>query len=101
MGWTTEEINTVPQQYNCQLLQHKVPVDQIENPELPTDAYVVMYQTKEETIYDLCRSSKMTNIFDLYYDRFGSGLLKIELGYGRKSPKLWGYTPPEKKKRRK
>jgi len=54
-----------------------------------------------ETFFDLCRSSKMSNVFDLYYDRFGSGLKQIEMGYGRKNPKLWGYSAPEKKKRRK
>lgn len=101
MSWSPEEINTVPQQYNCQLLFHKATEEQIKNPELPTDVYIIRYETKEGTLCDLCRSSKMTNVFDLYYDRFGGNLKQIEMGYGRKNPKLWGYTPPEKKKRRK
>ncbi len=101
MSWSTDEIITVPPQYNCQLLFHKATGEQIRNAELPTDVYIVECHSMNETFFDLCRSSKMSNVFDLYYDRFGSGLKQIEMGYGRKNPKLWGYSAPEKKKRRK
>jgi hypothetical protein len=37
----------------------------------------------------------------MYYDTYGPGTLKkIDFGYGRVNPKLWGYRQPEKKKRR-
>ena len=38
---------------------------------------------------------------DLYYDKFGAGVIqKIDWGYGRTNPKLWGYQAPQKKKRK-
>ena len=101
MGWNTAELNTVPKQYNCELLFHKATDEQLKDSELPSDTYIVQYNVDNETIYDLCRSAKMTNVFDLYYDRFGNNIRKIEFGYGRKNPKLWGYIVPEQKKRRK
>jgi hypothetical protein len=49
---------------------------------------------------DLVRGSR-ARIFDLYYDKYGPGVVqKIDFGYGRTNPKLWGYKQPEKKKRK-
>jgi hypothetical protein len=37
----------------------------------------------------------------MYYDKYGPGAVKkIDFGYGRTNPKLWGYKQPEKKKRK-
>ena len=37
----------------------------------------------------------------MYYDKFGPGVVKkIDWGYGRVSPKIWGYKSPEKKRRK-
>ena len=42
-----------------------------------------------------------TRIFDMYYDKYGPGAVqKIDFGYGRTNPKLWGYKQPDKKKKR-
>lgn len=101
MIWSEEEKKTLPVQYNCELLFHNVSKEQIENPDLPSDAYIVEYITEKGEHVDLCRSSKMANIFDLYYDKIGNNIRKIDFGYGRVNPKLWGYPSPEKKRRKK
>jgi hypothetical protein len=37
----------------------------------------------------------------MYYDKFGPGSVqKIEFGYGRVSPRIWGYKAPEGKKKK-
>jgi hypothetical protein len=49
---------------------------------------------------DLCRGTRV-KIFDMYYDKFGPDVItKIDWGYGRVSPRIWGYKAPEKKKRK-
>jgi hypothetical protein len=101
MTWTDDEKLNIPRQYNCQLLYHNVTEDQIKNPELPSDAYVVQVVGEEESFYDLCRSSKMSNVFDLYYDKFGNNIRKIDFAYGRQNPRLWGYEAPQQKRARK
>ena len=71
-----------------------------EDPSFPLDAHIVTYIIKGETYTDLCRGSKV-KIFDLYFDKFGHGAVqKIAWGYGKISPKIWGYKAPEKKKRK-
>jgi hypothetical protein len=36
----------------------------------------------------------------MYYDKYGAGAVKkIDFGYGRISPRLWGYKQPEKKRK--
>jgi hypothetical protein len=36
----------------------------------------------------------------MYWDKFRENLKSIEWGYGKVSPKIWGYKAPEKKKRK-
>lgn len=100
MIWTDEEQKTVPPGYNCELLVHNATEEQIKNTNLPTDTYLINYTSKDGPMTDLCRSTKMSNIFDLYYDKIGNNIHKIDFGYGKISPKLWGMPPPEKKKRK-
>lgn len=100
MSWSPEEMNKLPEKYNCELLSHNITQEQLMNPELPTDTYFIQYDTEEGTIMDLCRSSKMANIFDMYYDKVGNNIRKIDFAYGRKNPKLWGYSAPQPKKRK-
>lgn len=100
MIWTSEEMTTIPENYNCEMLSHNVNQEQLMNVNLPTDTYYIEYNTEEGVIIDLCRSAKMSNIFDMYYDKFGNNIRKIDFAYGRKNPKMWGYTPPVEKKRK-
>ena len=98
--WTSEEKKSLPPRYGCELLFEKTTLQQIKDPSLPNDAYLVIYEVDGSSYMDLCRGTRV-RIFDLYYDKFGPGaLIKIDWGYGRTNPKLWGYKQPEKKKRK-
>lgn len=98
--WTPEEKKEIPSQYGCELLLERTNLEQLKNPSLPSDAYIVTYLVENEICMDLCRGTKI-KIFDLYYDKFGPGSIqKIDWGYGRTNPKMWGYQKPEKKKRK-
>ena len=41
----------------------------------------------------------MGQLYTFYFDGPGA-IQKIDFGYGRVNPKLWGYKQPEKKKKR-
>lgn len=101
MIWSDEERSSIAKQYNCEILIHNAKKEEINNPNFPSDVYIVKYLTDKGEFIDLCRSSKMSNIFDMYYDKIGNNIRKIDFGYGRVSPKLWGYPSPEKKRRKK
>ena len=95
-----EDRGVVPKKYGCEILFEKTTLQQIKDPSLPNDAYMVIYRVDNETFMDLCRGTRV-RIFDFYYDRFGPGsVIKIDFGYGRTNPKLWGYQASDKKKRR-
>lgn len=98
--WTDEERRTVPRQYNCEILYHNASSEDILNPDLPSDAYIVEYNTEDGAIVDLCRSTKRSNVFDLYYDKVGNNIRRIDYGYGRMNPRLWGLPVPEKQRRK-
>ena len=99
--WTQEEKKELPNLYGCELLFERVSLDQIKDKSLPNDAYIVVYEVDGNSYMDLCRGARV-KIFDLYYDKFGSkSIKKIDFGYGRTNPKLWGYKAPEAKKKRK
>ncbi len=98
--WTKEEKENLPPKYGCQILVENGTLDQVKDSSWPNDAYLIWYKIGEEIHMDLCRGTRV-RIFDLYYDKFGPGAIqKIDFGYGRMSPKLWGYKAPEKKKRK-
>lgn len=98
--WTSEEKKEIHSVYGCDILLEKTTLDQIKNPSFPNDAYIVIYRVDGNTYMDLCRG-KRVKIFDLYYDKFGPGsVLKIDFGYGRVNPRLWGYKKSESKKRK-
>ena len=50
---------------------------------------------------DLTRSSKQSNIFDMYYDKYKKELKRIEWGMGTINPTMWGYKQSDKKKKKK
>jgi hypothetical protein len=87
-------------QYGCEILLQKTTLEQAKDKSFPNDAHLIWYNVGEEQCLDLVRGSRV-RIFDMYYDKYGPGAVKkIDWGYGRVSPKLWGYKEPEKKKRR-
>ena len=93
-----------PSEYSCEILQEKTTHEKANDRKLPSDAFNVTYVVEGETLLDVTRSSKMVNVFDMYYDRYGKDVVqKIEYGHGTIRPNLWGIktTPPKKGKKRK
>ena len=87
-------------EYSCEILLEKTTVESSRDKKFPTDAFNVTYSVEGTDYLDVTRSSKKSNIFDMYYDRYGN-VKKIDYGYGSVNPSQWGYKIPEKKKKRK
>ena len=95
-----EEKNILSSNYGCDVLLQDTTLDKVKDPSFPSDAYLIWYNFDGTEKIDLVRGSRV-RIFDLYYDKYGPGVVqKIDFGYGRTNPKLWGYKQPEKKKRK-
>ncbi len=102
MAENKNKINKVlPHEYGCEIVLEKTTVEKAKDSSFPNDAYLIWYIVDDEECIDLTRCSKRVNLFDMYYDKYGPGAVqKIDFGYGRVNPKLWGYKQPEKKKRK-
>ena len=87
-------------EHSCEILLEKTTVESSRDKKFPTDAFNVTYSVEGTDYLDVTRSSKKSNIFDMYYDRYGN-VKKIDYGYGSVNPSQWGYKKPEKKKKRK
>ncbi len=99
-----EEVKINPSDYWCDIILEKTTWEKARDKSLPTDAFNVTYMVEGTEHLDVTRSEKMSNVFDLYYDRYGKGVIqKIEYGCGTIRPNLWGVkaTPPKKGKKRK
>ena len=95
-----EENYVLPSSYGCEVLLEKTTLEKAKDTSFPNDAYLIWYNVDGKKYIDLVRGSRV-RIFDMYYDRFGSGSIeRIDFGYGRANPKLWGMKQPEKKKRK-
>lgn len=98
---TEKEKQILPHEYGCQILLEKTTLEVAKDPSFPTDAYLVWYIVKEKEYIDLIRCNRKTNLFDMYYDKYGSGSIqKIDFGYGKVNPRNWGIKKPERKKRK-
>jgi hypothetical protein len=98
--WTPEEKKETSSRYGCEILFERATLAQVKDPSLPSDAYLIFYRIDNETYMDLCRGRRV-KVFDLYYDKFGPGSVqKIDFGYGRVSPRIWGYKAPDGKKKK-
>jgi len=87
-----------PSDYSCEIIQEKTTHEKSLDRKLPTDAFNVTYIVEGETRLDVTRSSKMVNVFDMYYDRYGKGSVqRIDFGHGTVNPSQYGYKPPSKK----
>lgn len=96
--WTEEEISTIPKKYQCELIYTSATEEQIQDPKLPRDAYIVEYKVNKKTYVDVCRAGRRVDIFDLYYDKFGKGSIKlIKFGYGKSNPNVWDKSKLNKK----
>lgn len=95
-----EEKNILPSKYGCEIVLEKTNIERAKDSSFPSDAYLIWYLEDQKEYIDLVRGSRV-RIFDMYYDKYGAGAVrKIDFGYGRTNPKLWGYQQPEKKKRK-
>jgi len=95
-----EERTVLASTYGCEILLEKTNIERAKDSSFPNDAYLIWYLEDNKEYIDLVRGTRV-RIFDMYYDKLGNGSVqKIDFGYGRVSPKLWGYKSPEKKKRK-
>ena len=95
------EKQILPHEYGCEILLEKTTIEKAKDSSFPNDAYLIWYLVNEKYYVDLTRCGKKSSLFDMYYDTYGPGAVqRIDFGYGRVSPKLWGYQKPEKKKRK-
>lgn len=92
--------NVLPYDYGCEVLLEKTTINNAKDFSFPNDAYLIWYNFKEEMHLDLVRGTRV-RIFDMYYDKYGPGSVqRIDFGYGRVNPKIWGYQKSEKKKKK-
>jgi hypothetical protein len=97
--YSKKEKKVLPHEYGCEVLLEKTTIDKAKDTSYPNDAYLIWYNVDDEEHLDLVRGSRV-RIFDMYYDRLGpKSIQKIDFGYGRTNPKLWGLKQPEKKKK--
>lgn len=97
--WTPEERKNCKKLYGCEVLIENSTYEEVCIKETPNDAYIVEYMLDGKTCFDLTRGTTI-RIFDMYWDKFREDLKNIIFGYGKVSSKVWGYKPPEKKKRK-
>jgi len=95
-----EERSVLASNYGCEILLENTTIETAKDSSFPNDAYLIWYNDGVNDCIDLVRGTRV-RIFDMYYDKYGPGVVqKIDFGYGRTSPRLWGYKQPEKKKRK-
>ena len=69
------------------------------NKSLPINSYLVGYILEDIKSYDIVQASSQVEVFDYYHD-LTKNVLSIEWTSGKVSPKVYGYTKPEAKKKR-
>ena len=99
-NWLPMEKQEAKDKYGCEILVDNGNLNQVSTKDAPNDAKIIEYEFQGNICYDLTRSQKDVNIFNMYYDKFGS-VKAIRFGCGTYNPKLWGAKqPPENKKRK-
>ena len=98
--WSDKEREICRSRYGCEILQERCTIQDAKNKQLPLDSHIVTYEIDGNTCHDIIKTSKKVSIFDMYYDKFGNRLKSIEWTDGMVNPRLWGYKPPQSKKRK-
>ena len=96
LSWTDTEKESHKKKEVHILQQNVIEVD-LDQKNLPTDIHLVEYEMDGKIYSDAVRAGKMSDIFDIYYDKLGDTghITSITSGYGTIKPKLWN---PETKK---
>ena len=88
INWTDEERRSAQRgDVNIFILNTSPQAIKEMDKELPTDTHIIEYVIDGETSYDAVRGYKMSDIFDVYHDKFkNDGILasvvSITSGYG-------------------
>ena len=99
--WTSQEKENHKSEYGCEIIVENGTLEQVSTTNAPTDACIVTYEYNEKVYRDLTRGSRV-HLFDMYYDKFKTGLKIIDYGRGTIKPALWKYNnAPTKIKKRK
>ena len=96
LTWSAEEKEQCQTKYGCEIIMDNSSLESVRTKKAPTDSYIVKYFYKDKVCFDLTRGTKV-DIFDMYYDKFKSGLKIIDYGKGTIKPALWGYNNPKTK----
>ena len=81
--------------------QQNTSVAELDESTLPTDIHIVEYEKEGKLYSDAVRAHKMSDIFDVYYDKLnpiGGRIISITSGYGRIKPKLYKVPKKDEKK---
>ena len=98
--WSAEEKENCRTEYGCELIIENGSYQDVTIKKVPTDAFIVKYMYEDNICFDLTGGTK-TSLFDMYWDKFKSGLKSIDYGHGTIKPNVWGYKSPQQKKKRK
>ena len=107
INWTDEERRNAQRgDVNIFILNTTPAVIKEMDKELPTDTHIIEYVIDGETSYDAIRAYKMSDIFNVYHDKFRrdditADIVSIKSGYGVIKPKLYGYVAVESSKKTK
>ena len=94
--WTSEEKKNLKVNYGCEIVIENGSLEDVSIKRVPSDCYIIKYMYEDKVHYDLTRGTKVT-LFDMYWDKFKSGLQSIGYGNGTIKPNLWGYQAPKSK----
>ena len=99
--WTKEERDTLKEKYGSEIIIENGSYEDVNTKHAPSDAYIIKYTHEDKDCFDLTRGTKI-KLFDMYWDKFKSGIKSIAYGSGTIKPILWGYQSPKppKKKRK-
>ena len=91
--WTDNDKENLKRYHEVVVFKQNVVEKQMKQSELPTDIHLVDYTQDNQCYTDAVRASKMSLIFDAYYDKLksmGSGsVTRIRSGFGNIKPVLF------------